>query len=53
MQRDEAQKTPRQHAQWIAHLIREAQYECRADIGRDVFEANEEVNDYFSMSATA
>jgi len=34
MQQNEARKSPQQHAQWIAHLIQEAQNECRADIER-------------------
>src|SRR5690349_19692335 len=34
MQQNEAQMAPHQHAQRIAQMIQEAQYECRADIER-------------------
>lgn len=31
---NEAQMTPQQHAEHIAYMLREAQQECRMDIGR-------------------
>jgi hypothetical protein len=34
MSQNEAQKTPQQHAQRIAQMLQQAQYECRADIER-------------------
>ena len=34
MPEDEAQMTAEQHAQHIAQLLKQAQLECRADIGR-------------------
>ncbi len=34
MQHNEAQMAPQQHAQRIAQMLQEAQYECRADIER-------------------
>ena len=34
MQRNEEQMTPQQHAEHIAQMLRDAQQECRADIGR-------------------
>lgn len=34
MAANESQMTPRQHAEHIAELMRQAEKECRADIGR-------------------
>jgi hypothetical protein len=34
MQKNEATRTPQEHAEHIAHMLLEAQRECRADIER-------------------